>query len=193
MYWRSRKRLHQTQGSRAAEKVSGNDRPPRRVQTPEGRGEWAKGPIDLTRNEITSSFSSSNGGIFENREERTHAWRKSGRPAMRRARNGTNFFIWARFIWHLIFSLYLTWLRRRLVAPALRAFPLFGLHYLKKRKSRYSSVDFNERQKRMHRCEICRAMLHSNVVCASRNAVKWCRFAQTASAVLVLIWSTLDC
>lgn len=40
------------------ERASGNDGPPRSARTPAGRSEWARGPIDLTRNEITSSFSS---------------------------------------------------------------------------------------------------------------------------------------
>lgn len=95
---------------------------------------------DLTRNEITSSFSSSVvGGIFENPGERTRrSAQKSGRPASpRRARNGTNFFIWIRFIWHLTFFALSDVAS---TADSCARVSAFRLHYLEKRKSGRSPV-----------------------------------------------------
>lgn len=67
-------------------------------EMPAGQSEWAKRPIDLTRNEITFVVLSSEGFPKIEGNERAVCRRKSDRPTPRHECNGTN-----SFIWHLIF------------------------------------------------------------------------------------------
>lgn len=117
------------------ERTSGSGGPPCRARAPAGRSEWTKGPIDLTQNEITSSFPSV-GGIFDNsRGMQARSGRKSGRPASWHAPNGANFFLYG--IWFFRFT------RRGLQAVDVTLrnvyVSAFWLHYLEKRKYGFSA------------------------------------------------------